>query len=118
LRGIVCDLLVVVVFFFSKRDGFLLEEAQLAKIRHIPCAIVHGRYDCVCPIETAYLLAKGLLVCLLFSLLFFKLCLKDCQTPTSSFVLLLAIPCPNLKSAKRWLQPRKSFPRSNSHIQA
>ncbi len=45
---------------FFPRDGFLLEEAQLAKIRHIPTSIVQGRYDCVCPIETAVLLSKGL----------------------------------------------------------
>lgn len=56
-------------------------------------------------------------VCLVFLLsFFFKFCLKDCQMPISSFVLLLAIPCPNLKSAKLWLQPRKSFPHSNSKV--
>ncbi len=27
---------------------------QIDKIRHIPAAIIHGRYDCVCPLETAY----------------------------------------------------------------
>ncbi|HVE51648.1 MAG TPA: prolyl aminopeptidase [Casimicrobiaceae bacterium] len=33
-------------------EGQLL--TNLARIRHIPCTIVHGRYDIVCPIETAY----------------------------------------------------------------
>lgn len=28
------------------------------KIRHIPCTIVQGRYDMVCPAETAWLLHK------------------------------------------------------------
>lgn len=27
---------------------------QVDKIRHIPGVIVHGRYDCVCPLEAAY----------------------------------------------------------------
>jgi pimeloyl-ACP methyl ester carboxylesterase len=44
---------------FFERDGFLLEPQQLAKIKDIPCTIVQGRYDVVCPIETAYLLHKG-----------------------------------------------------------
>ncbi|ORX41253.1 Alpha/Beta hydrolase protein [Kockovaella imperatae] len=34
--------------------GHLLSEAQIAKIRHIPCVIVQGRYDVVCPPYTAY----------------------------------------------------------------
>jgi proline iminopeptidase len=38
-------------------DGQLL--ANLARIRHIPCTIVHGRYDIVCPIETAYELSSA-----------------------------------------------------------
>jgi proline iminopeptidase len=30
------------------------------KLAHIPCSIVHGRYDCVCPPENAYVLHKAL----------------------------------------------------------
>ena len=33
--------------------------ANLPRIRHLPCAIVQGRYDVVCPIETAYELAQA-----------------------------------------------------------
>jgi proline iminopeptidase len=51
-------------YFFNRgffpRDGFLLEPEQLAKIRGIPTTIVQGRYDVVCPFETAWLLSKGL----------------------------------------------------------
>lgn len=32
---------------------------SIGRIRHIPAAIVHGRYDMVCPIETAYRLSKA-----------------------------------------------------------
>lgn len=45
---------------FFPRDGYLLEEEQLAKIRHIPTFIVQGRYDVVCPAVSAYDLHKGL----------------------------------------------------------
>ncbi|KAK4535808.1 hypothetical protein CDCA_CDCA06G1833 [Cyanidium caldarium] len=45
---------------FFERDGWLLEEAQCARIRHLPCVIVQGRYDIVCPFETAWLLKKRL----------------------------------------------------------
>lgn len=45
---------------FFPRDGYLLEEAQLKKIRHIPTFIVQGRYDLVCPPVSAYELHKGL----------------------------------------------------------
>jgi len=45
---------------FFPRDGFLLEEENLAKIRHIPTVIVQGRYDVVCPPVSAYELHKGL----------------------------------------------------------
>jgi proline iminopeptidase len=31
----------------------------LHKIRHIPCEIVHGRYDVVCPVENAWDLHKA-----------------------------------------------------------
>jgi proline iminopeptidase len=39
------------------QDGQLI--ANVARVRHIPCTIVHGRYDIVCPIETAYELASA-----------------------------------------------------------
>lgn len=41
------------------RDGQLLERAEVDKIRHIPCTIVQGRYDSVCPATTAWELHKG-----------------------------------------------------------
>ncbi|KIP11223.1 hypothetical protein PHLGIDRAFT_84050 [Phlebiopsis gigantea 11061_1 CR5-6] len=40
------------------RDGQLLEKQSIDKIRHIPCIIVQGRYDVVCPATTAYDLKK------------------------------------------------------------
>lgn len=47
--------------YFSNRafldDGQLI--ANLARIRHLPCTIVHGRYDIVCPLQTAYELAQA-----------------------------------------------------------
>lgn len=43
-------------FFTNKiwmpSDNYILE--NIHKIRHIPCEIVHGRYDVVCPIENAF----------------------------------------------------------------
>jgi len=44
---------------FFKRDGFLLEKENIAKIRHIPTTIVQGRYDVVCPIVSAWDLKKA-----------------------------------------------------------
>ena len=41
---------------FFKNDGQLLDEVD--KIRHIPCTIVQGRYDMVCPAETAWKLHR------------------------------------------------------------
>ncbi|KAH9923273.1 proline iminopeptidase [Fomitopsis serialis] len=40
------------------RDGQLLEKQEIDKIRHIPCIVVQGRYDVVCPATTAYDLKK------------------------------------------------------------
>ncbi|TFY58696.1 hypothetical protein EVJ58_g6251 [Rhodofomes roseus] len=40
------------------RDGQLLEQQEIDKIRHIPCIVVQGRYDVVCPATTAYDLKK------------------------------------------------------------
>ncbi|KAF8349172.1 prolyl aminopeptidase serine peptidase [Amanita rubescens] len=42
------------------REGQLLEQQSLDKIRHIPVVIVQGRYDVVCPATTAYALHKAL----------------------------------------------------------
>ena len=42
---------------FFERDGQLLEDA--ARIRHIPTVIVHGRYDVVCPLESAWALHRA-----------------------------------------------------------
>ncbi|KAJ3814084.1 proline iminopeptidase [Lentinula aff. lateritia] len=41
------------------RDGQLLEKQEIDKIRHIPCIVVQGRYDVVCPATTAYSLKKA-----------------------------------------------------------
>jgi len=41
---------------FFEYDGWLLD--QIDKIRHIPCVIVQGRYDVVCPMITAWDLHK------------------------------------------------------------
>ncbi|KAF7312386.1 Proline iminopeptidase [Mycena indigotica] len=41
------------------RDGQLLEPQEIDKIRHIPCIVVQGRYDVVCPATTAYQLKKA-----------------------------------------------------------
>lgn len=44
-------------------NGAFLEEGQLlrdvGKIRHLPCVIVHGRYDVVCPPLAAYQLQQA-----------------------------------------------------------
>ncbi|PBL03527.1 proline iminopeptidase [Armillaria gallica] len=40
------------------RDGQLLEQQEIDKIRHIPTVVVQGRYDVVCPVTTAYALKK------------------------------------------------------------
>ncbi|MEC7120493.1 MAG: prolyl aminopeptidase [Pseudomonadota bacterium] len=37
---------------FFPTDQYLLE--HIAALRHIPCTIVHGRYDVVCPVENAW----------------------------------------------------------------
>ncbi|KAG6329767.1 hypothetical protein ID866_9321 [Astraeus odoratus] len=41
------------------RDGQLLEEQSIAKIRHIPTIVVQGRYDVVCPATTAWALKSA-----------------------------------------------------------
>ncbi len=41
-------------------EGQLLKPENIAKIKHIPCSIVQGRYDVVCPPRTAWHLHKAL----------------------------------------------------------
>jgi proline iminopeptidase len=47
---------------YFRNAGFLREDGQILKdmekIKHIPGAIVQGRYDMICPPHTAYVLAK------------------------------------------------------------
>jgi len=43
---------------FFETDSFLLEKAD--EISHIPCRIVQGRYDVVCPARSAWDLAKAM----------------------------------------------------------
>jgi proline iminopeptidase len=45
---------------FFPRDGFLLEPANLDRIRRIPTVIVQGRYDVVCPAVSAFDLHRAL----------------------------------------------------------
>ncbi|THG99073.1 hypothetical protein EW026_g3207 [Hermanssonia centrifuga] len=40
------------------RDGQLLDKQEIDKIRQIPCVVVQGRYDVICPATTAYALKK------------------------------------------------------------
>jgi len=42
---------------WMRNDNQILEDVY--KIRHIPCEIVHGRYDVVCPVENAWDLHKA-----------------------------------------------------------
>ena len=42
---------------FFKTDNYLIE--NISKIRHIPTAIVQGRYDVVCPVRSAWDLHKA-----------------------------------------------------------
>lgn len=49
-------------YFINKgfmREGQLLEKQEIDKIRHIPCVVVQGRYDVVCPIKTAWDLKRA-----------------------------------------------------------
>lgn len=45
---------------FFPRDGYLLEDTNINKIKHIPTFVVQGQYDMVCPITSAYDLHKKL----------------------------------------------------------
>ncbi len=40
-----------------RNDNQILEDVH--KIRHVPCEIIHGRYDVVCPVENAWELHKA-----------------------------------------------------------
>jgi proline iminopeptidase len=42
---------------FFANDGWLLE--QVPRFRHVPCSIVQGRYDAVCPPKTAWELSRA-----------------------------------------------------------
>lgn len=42
---------------WMRNDNQILEDIH--KIRHIPCEIVHGRYDVVCPVENAWELKRA-----------------------------------------------------------
>ena len=48
--------------YFS-HGGFFASDEQLiehvGRIRHIPCVIVQGRYDCVCPAVSAWELSRA-----------------------------------------------------------
>lgn len=48
---------------YFTHHGFLECDDQLLRdiprIRHIPCAIIHGRYDLVCPLQNAWDLSKA-----------------------------------------------------------
>lgn len=36
------------------RDGQLVSQEEVAKIKHLPIAIIQGRYDVVCPAKTSW----------------------------------------------------------------
>lgn len=42
---------------WMRNDNQILEDVH--KIRHVPCEIIHGRYDVVCPVENAWDLHKA-----------------------------------------------------------
>ena len=44
---------------FFERDGWLLEDAQIDRIKDIPTVIVQGRYDVVCPARSAWDLQRA-----------------------------------------------------------
>ena len=39
---------------FLDNEDQLIKSSSIDKIRHIPAKIIQGRYDVVCPMETAY----------------------------------------------------------------
>lgn len=44
---------------FFENDGQLLEAERMQEARKVPAAIVHGRWDMVCPVKSAYDLADA-----------------------------------------------------------
>ena len=44
---------------FLENENQLIETKSIDKIRHIPAKIIQGRYDIVCPMETAWELSKN-----------------------------------------------------------
>lgn len=49
-----------VLFVFYR---YLLDKNNLDKIRHIPTIIIQGRYDVICPPESAYAISSHLNDC-------------------------------------------------------
>lgn len=45
---------------FFPRNGYLLEQKNIDKIKHIPTTIVQGQFDIVCPMQSAYELHQKL----------------------------------------------------------
>lgn len=45
---------------FFNEDTRLLNPERLARIQHIPTTLIHGRYDMVCPLATAWTLHQAL----------------------------------------------------------
>ena len=41
-------------------EGQLLKPENIEKIKHIPCSIVQGRYDLICPASSAWELHKAM----------------------------------------------------------
>lgn len=41
-------------------EGQLVSKGEVAKIKHLPIAIIQGRYDVVCPAKTSWDLYKAL----------------------------------------------------------
>ena len=44
---------------FLENENQLIAPSSIDKIRHIPAKIIQGRYDIVCPMETAWELSRN-----------------------------------------------------------
>ena len=44
---------------FLENENQLISKEAIDKVRHIPVKIIQGRYDLVCPMETAWELSKN-----------------------------------------------------------
>jgi proline iminopeptidase len=44
---------------FLDNEDQLIKSSSIDKIRHIPAKIIQGRYDMICPVETAWELSKN-----------------------------------------------------------